>query len=313
MITLRAGHLVLVLAPECGGSIAAFYSDQDGTRRDWFRPAATEDLLAGNSLGVGCFPMAPFCNRLRAGAFRFEGRDFFLPPNLRGERHAIHGLVWQRPWTIEAAGPARVRLRTADDGRFWPSAFTVHQLFELTPQCLRVTLEVHNEGAQRMPAGLGLHPFLVHRAGAMLRARLGEAWEVDEERLPTGMRASLPQGGWKPEGERIEALELDNCFSGWDGVAQVSWPDASSLLIAATPPLRYLSIFVPSGRDYFCLEPVSQVPDWLNAGPANASAAGGALLDPGERLAASCEFRPKPAPARPRKNEARNNERNRDA
>ena len=56
---------------------------------------------------------------------------------------------------------------------------------------------------------------------------------------------------------------LDNCFTSWDGTADVLAGPAS-LRIEASPVFRNLQVFTPSWADFFCVEPVSHVPDAIN-------------------------------------------------
>jgi aldose 1-epimerase len=284
-ITLRAGNLRAVLAPECGGSIAAFYSEIGGGRRDWLRPATAKSIEQREPLGMSSFPMAPFCNRIRGGAFQFEGREFRVP-------HALHGLVWRRPWSVRELEQAHVHLSIDDSGANWPSSFKVEQRVTLTAQCLSIVVDVENTGTQRMPVGLGLHPYIPNRPGARLTTSVREAFEVDADLLPTGRLRSFAPVSAAEDGVPVDSLVLDNCFPGWTRRAEVDWPDAARLVIEADAPFDFLSIFVPPTQDFFCLEPVSNAPDWVNCAATADGNMGGSILEAGERLSARCLFLP---------------------
>ena len=55
--------------------------------------------------------MAPFAGRIRRGRFAFRGRDYELPLNMAP--HAIHGVVFDRPWDVVSADTISVRLGAA--------------------------------------------------------------------------------------------------------------------------------------------------------------------------------------------------------
>ena len=80
LISLHAGHLVLELAPEVGGAIAAFYQLRDGVRFDWLRPASAKALQKREPEGMASFPLVPFCNRIRNGRAVFEDKQIAMPP-----------------------------------------------------------------------------------------------------------------------------------------------------------------------------------------------------------------------------------------
>jgi galactose mutarotase-like enzyme len=70
-------------------------------------------------------------------------------------------------------------------------------------------------------------------------------------------------------------------FDGWDGRATVAWPrQRLRLELVASEPFRHAVIYVPPGRPYFCVEPVSH---------ANGKV-GEALLAPGATLAGEISF-----------------------
>ena len=81
-------------------------------------------------------------------------------------------------------------------------------------------------------------------------------------------------------------VEIDHCFSDWDGTARIIWPSRGRTLnIAATEPLRHVVFYTPPGRPFFAVEPVSNRNDALNHmdEPDN----GMVVLAPGESLSGS--------------------------
>jgi aldose 1-epimerase len=58
---------------------------------------------------------------------------------------------------------------------------------------------------------------------------------------------------------------LDNCFAGWDGTARIAYiQEKIALSIEADPLLVHLVVYVPTGRDFFAVEPVSHMNDAIN-------------------------------------------------
>jgi aldose 1-epimerase len=291
VLGMRADALELAIAPEVGGSIAAFLSHDDGGARHWLRPAAPGSLRRRDPLGMSCFPMVPFCNRIRCGRFEFDGRAHVLAQSGAIEPHALHGAAWRRPWSVEAHDAASTRLCFCNDGEDWPSAYRAVQQFDLSAECLTVTLSVENRGREPMPLGMGLHPYLPRPAGTRLKTSLARMLEVDAELLPTGRALRPPLLRALADGADLDSLALDNTFSGWSRHAEVVWPDGRRLTIEADPPFELLAIFAPRGCDYFCLEPVSNAPDWINHTSRDATL-GGTVLAPGETQTARCRFQP---------------------
>lgn len=294
VIRLVAGALRAEVAPQVGGAIAAFWIEGEGAHRtDWLRPATAHVLARREPLAMGSFPLVPFCNRIRDGRARFEGRKIRFPPNHPGlaSPHPLHGIGWQRPWEVRQASGHEVVLGlavAADEG--WPWRFEASERITLTDQALVVRLEVRNDDEVTMPVGLGHHPYFPHTPGTRLTTACAAMWATDAQVMPT----VLETGGVVDRlraGVTLDALALDNNFTGWERAARIDWPaddrgPARHLVLRAEPGLDYFVLYSPSGADHFCAEPVSQCTDWLNLMPRfGHGPLGGSELAPGETLA----------------------------
>lgn len=304
LLVLAAGELHAVLAPSAGGSIAAFSRRwRDGRRRrelHWLRPATASDLADRNPLGMASFPLLPFCNRIRDGRARFEGREIRCPPNHPGEDspHPLHGIGWLRPWTVEAAGPREAQIRLqVEAGSAWPWRFSAHQRFTLDEHGLSVEIAVRNEDDAAMPLGIGHHPYFPHHPGTRLATATQAVWLTDGEVMPTQLARAEPVEALI-RGIELGRLDLDNNFTGWSRRALIEWPadvhgPARSLALEAEPPLDHFVLYCPRGQEHFCAEPVSQCTDWLNLAPRfGPDALGGARLAPGDSLVARFTLQP---------------------
>jgi aldose 1-epimerase len=308
-LELRAGELRLTLAPEIGGAIAAFcrkwHDGRDARRTDWLRAASEAALASGDPLGMASFAMLPFCNRIRDGRAQFEGKAIRLGPNHPhgGSPHALHGIGWQRPWTVLRATPETASLGLeVDAGEGWPWRFSARQEFELGENNLRVELLLTNTGTSAMPAGVGHHPYFPRTGGTRLTSAVDGMWQTDAEVMPTVlMQGQQGQHGVVDRlavGTSLEELDLDNNFTGWERRALIEWPgdrhgSARRLVMTAASPLDYFVVYSPPGKPFFCAEPVSQCTDWLNLMATHpADSLGGTRLAPGDSVSARMELSP---------------------
>ena len=107
---------------------------------------------------------------------------------------------------------------------------------------------------------------------------------MDERKLPT-RPAPLPAEWDFSRAPALEGLALDHCFGGWDGRAQIHWPETGiTLRLEAEPLFGHLVIYVPAGQDIFCVEPVSHVNDGFNLADRGVPDTGVRILAPGETL-----------------------------
>src|SRR5438046_5329294 len=116
--TLRTEALVLTLAPATGGSIARFYHlGPDGHRTRVLRGTGRSDASV---LDMGCFPLVPYCNRIRGGRFRFRRREITQQPNMAGDPSPLHGHGWLAPWTVVEQSGSQVHLLSHHQPDEWP-------------------------------------------------------------------------------------------------------------------------------------------------------------------------------------------------
>jgi aldose 1-epimerase len=244
MLRLAAGDLVCELAPALGGCIVSMRCG--GV--DVLRPAPADLKTARES---SSYPLVPWSNRIGHGRMHWGGHTWTLAPNNAPEPHAIHGIGWQDAWQVQraSADEAELVLVHAADPR-WSFDFESRQWLRVTPQALALELSVTNHSAASMPAGLGWHPFFVKRPGARIRARTTGRWEMSADKLPTGRSAN--DGLDRP----CEGLDVDHCFDGWDGQAELQ---DSVMHVRISSSLRHLVVFTTPARDVIAIEPVSHL------------------------------------------------------
>ena len=287
-VTLRCGALHAEVLPDAAGGLG---------RLDWQRGGETHALLrpyvhtAGAPLPttsqLACFPLVPWSNRIDPSGFVFEGRGIVPAPNRPGEPCPIHGDGWQHPWRVEAQSGSGVTLLLDRRGAA-PFSYVARMRYTLSDVALQVTLEVTNTGSARLPFGLGLHPWLERRAGVTLRARARGTWTRDALGLPQEAIAVPPE--WDFASARaLPAGPVDHVFRGWDGQAEVHWPD-TRVALAIDADMAYFILYSPAGRDFFCFEPVDHA---INAHklPDGAVANGLTVLAPGQTLRRRVSFR----------------------
>lgn len=285
VIELERGSLTVGIVPEVGGSLAHLaYRGSDLLRR-----GAHELLERSNVRASACFPLVPFSGRIADGRFTFEGETYQLERNFSPEPHAIHGQGWQQPWTIRHQNEHWVELGLRHQVPGTPLDYEARQGFTLEDDQLTIELQVANRGDRPMPAGIGLHPYFIRSPGVTLQARLTHMWLTDERKIPRE-RIELPEHMAFTEPQPVSKLKLDNGFDGWDGHAQIVWPETGRrLTIEADPVFGRAVIYVPEGRDYFCFEPASHANNGFNM--LDEEARGGVrILEPGGTLQGSVRF-----------------------
>ncbi|MGA5181686.1 aldose 1-epimerase [Streptomyces pseudogriseolus] len=237
-ITLTAGDAEVDVLPGNGGRVGGL------------RLGGVELLRQGER--YGCFPMVPWCGRLRDGRFR-DGATVQQMP-LNAPPHAIHGTARNAPWRTARRSGDEVVL-TYDLVDPWPYPGRVTQQVALTEESLTLTMGVETYESS-FPAQIGWHPWFNRNLGGEdVRIDFAPAWQEErgEDHLPTGKRVDPTPGPW------------DDCFGMPDGVdVTLTWP--GQLRLKVTSRVEWVVVY-DEQAEAVCVEPQTGPPDGLNTHP----------------------------------------------
>lgn len=284
LITLRAGDADVVLAPSLGGAVVSW------TRAGHtvFRAPLPNAIADGFVRGLASFPLIPWSNRIAHGRFSFGGRSYQLPATFGG--HAIHGTGWQSVWHApehDSVSATLTNVHAPDE--LWPFAFEASQRFSLDADRLTVALSVTNRHSGPAPFALGAHPYFPKRRGATLQFGAGGVWR-NAGSVIAAEHVAVP-AAWDHAGTLpIGAADLDNCFTEWDGVARLTYPDPGfAVIITGDAVFANLVVFISPVNEFIAVEPVSNVNDGINK--MNQPVAHGLrVLEHGETLSGTIAF-----------------------
>ena len=223
--------------------------------------------------------LAPWPNRLRDGAYEWDGVRQQLPVTEPDRMTALHGLAcWQR-WGVLSSDASSVTLRLdlpAQPG--WPHLLRLDACYSLSDAGLAVTVTAANLGTTSLPYGIGFHPWL-STGGASLDAcalQLDAATHVvaDDRLLPR--RAEPVAGAYdlrRPTS--LAGLDLDDAWTdastdasgrSWGRLAR---PDGSCVSVWMEVPLSCWQVCTGDHIDGFeragvAVEPMTCLADAFN-------------------------------------------------
>jgi aldose 1-epimerase len=237
-ITLTAGDAEAIVRPGNGGRIGSL------------RVGGVELLRQGERFG--CFPMVPWCGRIREGRLR-DGAVVHRMP-LNAAPHAIHGTARDGEWSVARASATEAVI-TYDLTDPWPYSGRVTQVVTLAPDSLTLAASVETYESS-FPAQIGWHPWFNRTLdGTPVSIDFSPAWQEERgaDHLPTGRRVDPRPGPW------------DDCFGMPDGVdVTLTWPGRLELRV--TSPQRWVVIY-DEQEAAVCVEPQTGPPDGLNTHP----------------------------------------------
>ncbi|QOV36782.1 aldose 1-epimerase [Streptomyces ferrugineus] len=237
-ITLTAGDAEVDVLPGNGGRVAGL------------RVGGTELLRQGERFG--CFPMVPWCGRIRDGRF-LDGAVVRQMP-LNAPPNAIHGTARDGAWDVARVTRDEAVI-TYDLVEPWPYAARVTHVVALTEDSLSLTMSVETYETS-FPAQIGWHPWFNRNLGGEdVVLDFSPAWQEErgDDHLPTGNRIDPKPGPW------------DDCFGMPGGVdVTLTWPGELELKVTS----REEWVVVYDEQDAaVCVEPQTGPPNGLNTQP----------------------------------------------
>ncbi len=252
--------------------------------------------------------LIPWPNRLADGRYRFDGRDLQLPLDEPERSNAIHGLVRWAGWEPAESGPSRVVLSHLLHPRpGYPFSLRVRVSYALDDDGLTVTVEATNLGRDRLPLGIGFHPYLTvgHPPvdGLRLVIPASRTLTTDERGIPTGDQAVATTPYDFRDGRLIGDTVMDVAFGdlqrGEDGRARVELDDPDSgqgVTLWVDDSYTYLMCYTGDSlsdpaarRRAVAVEPMTCPPDALRSGK------GIVVLEAKESFGATWGVQPRPA------------------
>ena len=279
MIELRTPNARALFEPAHGGRLHQLCIDLDGHELPLLVSPEDPAAYATEPTFGGCYPMAPWPNRIRDGSFPWRGHDIHID---NGREHALHGLVLDQPWHV-VARVGRVLEMSCPLGPAWPWEGTCWQRFELGANYLAMKMEVRS-AREPFPAGCGWHPwFRRHFAGAedvALTVPAKSRYEL-ESQLPTGTLVA-PTGDKLFDGSPLGNRRLDDCYTALDpATVTVRWPRLElTMTVACAQP--HVQVFAT--KDALCIEPQTCSPDAFNLAARLVPNTGFAVVEPGRPL-----------------------------
>lgn len=244
--------------------------------------------------------LTPFPNRVNNGRYTFMGKHYQLPINFAAQQHAIHGLVYNLPFTHTgsnlSANSASVILQLHYNGSLsgYPFPFLLQLQYLLQEHNqFTCTTTFTNTGTQPLPFADGWHPYftlgnqpvnrLLLRLPACLELQTNQLQIPTGQLLPNNMFEQLtPIGNTQldtgftilplPENETTATITLFNeqinfTLNVWQQVKPNGY--------------AYLQIFTPPHRQSIAIEPMTAAPNCFNNGM------GLQILQPGAVFSAS--------------------------
>jgi aldose 1-epimerase len=293
-----------LIVPELGCNCLAY---RVGSLEVIAGPAGPDDWRA-HPFSTGIPILFPWPGRIADGRFEFAGREHRIAVNEPARGHAVHGLVWNRPFRVTRRGPYYLHAEIdshaeVELARQWPWPFVLELDYEVG-NGFRIRATVRNAGAEPMPFGFGVHPYF-HlpfasggtRAAMRLALAAESRWPLDPRLIPSALPEALAGKSDLRAGRSLGTDTYDDAFH-MEAAADASLVRARltdpalklAVELRADPAFREFIVYAPGDRPVIAIEPYTCAPDAFNLA-ARGVDSGALTLAPGASFAAGFEIR----------------------
>lgn len=239
----------VVEVTQLGGRIARWRS----RGVDVFKPMPDQNGELDGLPLWGCFPMAPFCNRLMPAALPSGSGAVGFDINWPRENLALHGTVFDTQWTERSHSQHELHIENEVRAARGSLVGVCRQQIALIPDGLTLALSFRLDGVDHLEAGVGFHPWFP--SPARVRFNATHRLDADAANHVTGAAGvnAVALSSKTDEGH-------DLCYTGLEGPVLLhhdGWP--AELVFRTSAPC--LHVFVSDGLDTVCVEPVSHAPN----------------------------------------------------
>ena len=298
LLLLENDVLRIKVSPLVGASIYSFQYNLDGRFIDIMRPTPSEAVKNINPGAFSSFNMIPYSNRIEKGILLHGAQTYQLAIN-NPEGHAIHGEVRERPWEVinHTKNSVELEFHSPDyQGISWPFWFSARIKFTIVENRLTIGIIVQNLSDQEMPAGMGIHPYLVRY--------LTE--EDDQVLLKIPVKGvypgdtPVPTGCWQAPAEKLDFSVkkelttefIDKCYRVDSQPVTVDWVKSRvRLTMTADPVFQHLVLYCPKDdQTCFAVEPVTNCNNGFNMANQGIKDTGTVYLKSNQKLNGSITF-----------------------
>lgn len=224
------------------------------------------DQFNNDPMYKNCF-LLPFPNRVNKGMYTFEGTTYQLPINEPARGHALHGLLFQYPFSYKETKENETNTTALfsveipkDTFAGYPYAFSISLQFVLEEKKLTISATVTNNDNRNLPYGVGWHPYLtLHKKIDECDLDLPSTTELEanDVLIPTEKQKTI-----NPISGNLGDKTFDTCFTNLSGY-QTRF---GNIILFQDSSMDFLQVYTPEARDSIAIEPMSCAPNAFNNG-----------------------------------------------
>ena len=253
--TIENKKLFLEISSEMGASIISF--KEKSKNLDIFRSfPANKKISKFNSYFTGYFATVPYFGAVHENTFPLKNNYISLMKNHILEPVTIHGEGWINKWDVSKQTKNSIELVFKHNGKKnYPYAYKAKQTFKLKNKSLIISISLENIDKDFFYCGIGFHPwFNLSEFSKIHSNSFTYLKKIQKEKL-------IKSKMLKSNALDLNKYKIDETFLDWNGKSKLIINKNLSLIIKNKNNVNNLHVFSPPKKNFFCIEPVTNIRD----------------------------------------------------
>lgn len=207
----------------------------------------------------------PFANRIKDGAYPFEGQLYEFEINEPDNNNALHGLVYNKTFevldSITTENYASVKLIYKEDNvsKGFPFTYTIQLEYILSENNLDLKVLITNTSSKSFPFTLGWHPYFISNNLSESCLKFNSSKKIIfDDRMITSKTEDIPTSSIK-----INDKQLDDCWV-LDNTKVIFETPEYNLRILSSEKNSFLQAYTPPRKNTIAIEPTTGVSNSFN-------------------------------------------------
>jgi aldose 1-epimerase len=197
------------------------------------------------------FPMLPFANRIAGNQFSVRNKRYFLPAQPFNNPYYLHGNGWLEQWEADFKNGSTITLRSNPE-KMGIYEYIAEITYSLINNVFKAEMLITHTGEEPAPYGAGFHPFFMLTPDDTVQFSSTGYWTEDVNHLADEWHETIPLDRDFSRPITPSGVWINNCYSGWNGVAKISNSQRSIVMTSAAP---LLMVYQNNNANFICLEP----------------------------------------------------------
>ncbi len=208
----------------------------------------------------------PFANRIKSGKYTFEAKTYQLFCNESGRDNAIHGLVFDKVFTLVKAITTpdfvKVTLSYQEEEKLkgFPFIYKILLTYTLTKNTISLSVKIKNRDTHSFPFTIGWHPYFISENlyNSILNFESDQKVRFDKDLITTAVYKNQFKHPFQ-----IKNTQLDDCYILKGNTVEFKTP-TYAIKINTNKEENYLQLYNPKHTQVVAIEPMTGISDSFN-------------------------------------------------